>query len=141
MKPKIYGHCAAGCEFETVHKDDYDAHMTLFPKWNAPSSEITLTEAGWYFVEFTYLGSVYTLGLVYYDGSFPFNRSFTLFYAEGAILSVQIYRYVESSDVKFEVRLQTTDMSVNEDKTSACAFKMSRIMYVSIPSYAEEASF
>lgn len=30
-KPKIYGFCKAGCQWETVHKGEFDASATWIP--------------------------------------------------------------------------------------------------------------
>ena len=57
-KPRIWGHCAAGCEWEVPHKGDFDAYRKMASLFPEPTynKDRKLTESGYYYLEYKSIG-------------------------------------------------------------------------------------
>lgn len=68
--PKVFGHCAAGCDYEVPTKKEFDAYATTTSRFPAPTlnTEKKLTDHGYYFIGYGFDHYQYHFGLVYWAG-------------------------------------------------------------------------
>ena len=122
-KPRIFGHCAAGCDWEVPHKSDFDAVASIIARFPAPTvlESKTLPGAGYYFISCGGINAV-----VYWDGqsttAFQNNVNVS---AQDDNLNFSTYSGFIAADGKITVQqkeisinLSTKTSSVNTKNTS-----------------------
>lgn len=70
-KPRIFGHCAAGCDWEVPHKSDFEKYAAMTVKLSAPAviENNTLPSEGYYYITISIDGGSnwFSMGIVYFN--------------------------------------------------------------------------
>lgn len=79
-KPKIYGFCKAGCQWETVHKDDFDKSATWLTEYADENGVYELPPKKNYKIVSPASSTAYTcaVSLAYKDGTTAKTHTFTI---------------------------------------------------------------
>lgn len=155
-KPKIWAHCAAGCEWETVHKEDFDTYRQMASRFPLPTenTEKKLPEAGYYHIKVKPSGvsdmvEMADFGIIYWDGEKVTNTPLSILSnheitsnSDVVCLCIQGFCKIGSDgSLNLYSHMCTGTQSALHNYTANSKFYTSQIKDVIIPESAEEESY
>ena len=144
-KPRIWGHCAAGCEWEVPHKGDFDAYRKVSSRFPEPTlnAEKKLVESGYYYIE---IGGSSTMrivfGIVRFEGNILYLPSAT-FAGNSAnpFHSMAMSVGADGSMKIEEFKISSSGVTSTEDATGTYNIYTAKITDVELPELAEGEAY
>lgn len=140
-KPKIYGHCPAGCEWEVPHKSDFDAYMKVASRFPEPTlnNAKKLTEgSGYYYLKTSFRSH----GVFYWkegsDISLPADVYMVGTQCQMISISVSSDGTLKSY---YGVLKKDEEWTLREDITDTTSFYTAKIVDTELPDIAEGESY
>jgi hypothetical protein len=148
-KPKIWGHCAAGCEWEVPHKEDFDTYRDFASQFPTPTlnAEKKLTEgSGYYLVRAVNYSGTETIfsGVIYWEeGVVTLLSSKVMVGGETATALYVTNGYVDTDGaIKYNHQYLYKDHTGSMiDITEEYTIYTAKIKDVTVPDIAEEESY
>lgn len=139
-KPKIHGFCAAGCEWEVPHKDEFDKYAKMASRFSAPTlnSAKKLTEGtGYYYIIVKDPSDAvwHSFGIIYWEEGVGTNAP--PYVVGGTNIAIYTLAISSTGDLSF-VQFYSNATS---DRTEYANFYTAKIVDTTIPTSAEEESY